>query len=371
MPDSDTRRMISTFIGPTDPLWRAVLERTAHDFYHLPEYVTLSGRHENGKPLAFYSEAGEAACLIPLLARRLPPHLDAPQAWCDLVSPYGYSAPLFTHPGDGEGVARFIGSFCAAADELGACSVLLRLHPLLKAQIGWMNPLTACVRHGQTVWIDLTHSEEEFWQETRENHRRGIRRLEQMKFSPVMDDWSLYEDFKRMYAETMVLVGAGQFYRFSEQYFATLRATLGEKLHLCCAVSLEGRPVAGGLFTTEGDVVQYHLGGSDQGYRQLSPMKLVIHFVRLWGKQRGYSIFHLGGGAGALEDSLFRFKAGFSPYRSEFLTLRMIPNERRYVAATHRAGRPVNLAADLEADYFPPYRFEWNISFREQTNHER
>jgi hypothetical protein len=100
-------------------------------------------------------------------------------------------------------------------------------------------------------------------------------------------------------------------------------------------------------------------------------MKLVIHFVRLWGKQRGYSIFHLGGGAGALEDSLFRFKAGFSPYRSEFLTLRMIPNERRYVAATHRAGRPVNLPADLEADYFPPYRFEWNISFREQTNHER
>src|ERR1035438_4024044 len=172
--DSATRQIKSTFIGPTDPRWRAFLEHTLHDVYHLPEYVTLCGRHQNDQPLAFYAEDGEGACLFPLLARRLPKHLDAPEDWCDLASPYGYAAPLFTHPTDRDGVTRFLREFYAAADELGACSVLLRLHPLLEARMGWINPLTACVRHGQTVRIDLTRSEERLWRETRENHRRGI-----------------------------------------------------------------------------------------------------------------------------------------------------------------------------------------------------
>lgn len=37
-------RLISTVIGPADPRWRSVLERTAHDYCDLPKYVTLRGR---------------------------------------------------------------------------------------------------------------------------------------------------------------------------------------------------------------------------------------------------------------------------------------------------------------------------------------
>ena len=43
-------RMRSAFIYPDDSRWRAALARTRHDVYHLPEYATLCGKHENGEP---------------------------------------------------------------------------------------------------------------------------------------------------------------------------------------------------------------------------------------------------------------------------------------------------------------------------------
>lgn len=39
---------------------------------------------------------------------------------------------------------------------------------------------------------------------------------------------------------------------------------------------------------------------------------------------------HLGGGLGAADNSLFLFKAGFSPLRHRFCTLRIVAAEDRY-----------------------------------------
>jgi hypothetical protein len=348
--------MLSIFIGPTDLRWRAILERAKHDVYHLPEYITLCGKYEDSEPLAFFAEDGEAACLIPVLLKRIPGHLDAPSAWCDLASPYGYPAPLYTHPQNSELIGVFLNAFRCAADKLCACSVFLRLHPLFGGPVGVRMPFSACLRHGETVSIDLTRPEDELWRQTRPDHRRGIRRLEELNFAPLMDDWSLYGEFARMYRQTMVRLGADEYYHFSDDYFGDLKASLGDKLHLCSVVSPEGRLAASGLYTTVDGVIEGHLAGSDPSYYRLAPTKLMQHFVGLWGKQRGCRVLHLGGGVGAQRDSLFEFKAGFSPDRHEFWTLRMIPNKRRYAALTLRAGLPLNPGADLEGEYFPPYR---------------
>jgi hypothetical protein len=345
----------STLIGPDDPRWRGVLARAAHDLYHLPEYVAVLGKHEGTQAFAFYAEDAEAACLIPLLRRRLPEQLEAPATWCDLVSPYGYPAPLYTHPEDSERAERFLNAFVAAADELGACSVFLRLHPLLSDGVRVRAALSSCCTHGETVSIDLTRTEEEMWHQTRDGHQYDIRRLGKLKFTSVMDDWSLLDKFVRMYQQTMLRTGANPYYYFSTEYFTDLKAALGDNLHLCCVLSPEGRAAAGGLFTGVGGIMQYHLSGSDAEFQRLAPTKLMLHFMRLWGKQHGYTILHLGGGVGAERDALFQFKAGFSRERHEFQTCRIIVNERRYAVLVLRAGLPLDPGGDLKADHFPPY----------------
>jgi lipid II:glycine glycyltransferase (peptidoglycan interpeptide bridge formation enzyme) len=263
---------------------------------------------------------------------------------------------LYTHPQDGKRVAALHVAFRAAADELGACSVFLRLHPLFGGPVGVGVQFSACLAQGETVSIDLTRTEEEMWRQTRENHRRDIRRLEKLNFAPVVDDWNLYGEFARMYRQTMMRLGAESSYHFSDEYFADLRTALGDKLHLCCVVSSADRVAAGGLFTSVNDIMEYHLSGSDPEYRRLAPTKLMMHFMRLWGKRGGYSVLHLGGGVGSQSDALHEFKAGFSPDRHVFRTCRMITNEGRYAALTLRAGLPLDLSADLEADFFPAYR---------------
>jgi len=46
--------MLSEFILPCNPKWKRLLSLAWHDFYHLPEYVSLSAKYDQSQPIAFY-----------------------------------------------------------------------------------------------------------------------------------------------------------------------------------------------------------------------------------------------------------------------------------------------------------------------------
>jgi sugar O-acyltransferase (sialic acid O-acetyltransferase NeuD family) len=344
----------SQFIGVKDQRWGAMLREVPHDFYHLPGYVALCGRESGAAPLAFYSDERGAKCLIPLLWQSVLANDKDPRDWSDLYSPYGYASPLFANTQDDRKPA-FLENLRTAADEIGVCSVFMRMHPLLEGCNLPPIPHSRCVEHGETVFIDLTSGVEEFWRQTRHGHRYDIRRLEKLNFVAVMDDWSLYPEFRRLYRQTMARIGANETYFFTDEYFTELKDALGDQLHLCCVLSPDSRVAASALFSTVGGIMQYHLSASAPEFQRLAPTKLMLHFARLWGKTQGCTTLHLGGGVGGSGDSLMEFKAGFSHDRKPFYTIRMIVNERRYAALILRAGLPLDPEADLQGEYFPPY----------------
>jgi hypothetical protein len=82
--------------------------------------------------------------------------------------------------------------------------------------------------------------------------------------------------------------------------------------------------------------------------------KLLYDTVRRWAKERGNRIFHFGGGVGGANDSLFSYKAGFSPRRHPFHTWRVVTDPdayRRLVAERNPTADP-----DDRTGTFPPYR---------------
>jgi lipid II:glycine glycyltransferase (peptidoglycan interpeptide bridge formation enzyme) len=116
-------------------------------------------------------------------------------------------------------------------------------------------------------------------------------------------------------------------------------------------VAKDGEVIAGGIYTQAGGVVQYHLGASATEHLQLNPVKVMFDHATRWAKRRGNQWLHLGGGVGGADDSLFHFKAGFSPLRCTFATWRLIVDRAAYE----------QLAAEGEANgehssYFPAYR---------------
>ena len=204
---------------------------------------------------------------------------------------------------------------------MGAISCFLRLHPFLGPPLESFKRAGSLVVHGQTVVIDLSRSEEELWRGMRANHRVQIRRARGRGVTVVEDEhWSRLAEFVSVYWATMRRVGAEEQYYLPVSYFEELRRRLGRSIHLLL-VEKDGEVIAGGIYTQAGGVVQYHLGASASEHLHLNPVKVMFDHATRWAKRRGDDWLHLGGGVGGADDSLFHFKAGFSPLRCTFATL--------------------------------------------------
>ena len=338
--------LTATLLGVDAPEWEAVLRTAPHDFYHLPAYVALCAAQDRGEPRAIFVSGAGRAMLLPLVIRSIE------GGGFDATSPYGYPGPIGIGTDDPAFLRAALAAAAQALREAHLVSAFIRFHPLFNP----MPPedIGTLVRHGETVGIDLTLTPEELWVQTRAGHRRDINRTLRLGYVARMDeDWSHLASFEHMYRATMTRVGAAPFFFFDDAYFDALRHALGASLHLC-VVEKDGVVAAAGLFVETRGIVQYHLSGTDDAFRDVQPTKLMLHFVRAWARDRGNHVFHLGGGVGGDDDSLLWFKTGFAPAGHSFATLRIVLDEAEYERIL--AARDPLLDPTARSGYFPLYR---------------
>jgi hypothetical protein len=331
---------------PADsPRWVAFLERAEHDFYHLPGYARLSARLDGGEARALVVSDGSRELLLPLIIRPLPGDQR------DATSPYGYPGPIVAGDADPGFQAEALQAGAHALAAEGLVSVFIRLHPLLNREVGGLEVI---VTHADGVTIDLSLSEEDARRQMRSNHRLQIDRARRAGARVVIDTDSEHDAiFRRLYRRSMSRLDADSFYRFDDRYFDELRQVLGDRLQVA-VVEIEGDPAAAGLFVEMPGITEYHLSGSDERFVHMAPTKLMIDEIRRWARARGGRWFFLGGGLGFSDDSLFRFKAGFSTLRSPLRTLRMILLPDAYERLVRaRSGEPGTADA---TGFFPAYR---------------
>lgn len=347
--------MIADVLSLDDERWREFLDRAPHDTYHLPAYVRIAADHEGAEPAALYASSGEHAVLIPMLIRCLPPELDAPSHWMDASSPYGYSGPIATTGIPLDVLRSLLRSLWDVARERGVVSAFLRLNPFRSIPTTILDEFGVVLKHGPVVYVDLSKSAKELWAETRGSHRDDIVRLGRMGYTVEIDDWTTYANFRALYNATMQRLSASEFYRFTDRYFDELRDLLGDHLHLCTVRGPDGEVAAGGLFLTADGLVSYHLSGTHEGHFRVAPSKLMLHVAMQWAKDRGASLFNLGGGFGGKSGSLHHFKAGFSRSELDFSTARLVFEPEYYdqLTDTNRRLRHVVTAPDA---FFPLYR---------------
>ena len=340
-----------------DAAWRSVLSQShQHDFHHLAGYHRLAERRGEGTALLFtYREDGFLIGL-PLLLR--PIDADDPAGPQDATSVYGYAGPIASHESIPE---RVIASFQAALrDELTrrrVVAVFSRLHPLI-AQGEILAGLGEISAAGLTVSVDLTLPPEDQWAGYSKKTRRIVRKAEEAGAVCIHDRECAYQrEWVDLYRATMRHVRAAPAYDFDAEYFELLAAELGSMLHLFVAL-LDGKVAAAGLYTICDGIVQAHLGAMDRAYARLSPTRLLDDTARRWAFEAGARVFHLGGGVGGQEDSLFRYKTGFSDRRHQFSTWRWIVDALAYRELCERRGLldsspGISAVAD---GYFPAYR---------------
>ena len=338
----------AALLDPAAPEWDEALRRTGHDMYHVPEYVVLDARLAGGTPTAFHFEQDGRHLLVPLILRDVP---DSDLR--DALSPYGYPAPVSdAEPGD----TAFWKDACRTMVEtLRAARVVtafVRLHPLLAAPLSILDDYGTVVRHGETVSVDLTISVEEMCSQTRSDHRNHINRERRNGTKVVFDDWSRLGEWVDVYHDNMRRVGAAPYYFFSREHLAALHEAVGDRMHLAVAI-VDDEVVGGNTFFEHDGIVQGYVSSTRRARNRYAD-ELLYDEVRRWSKSRGNAIFHMGGGKGGANDSLFSYKAGFSPNRHPFHTWRVVTDPaayRRLVEERNPGADPADMSGT-----FPPYR---------------
>jgi hypothetical protein len=351
-----------TLLNPADRIWSSSVNEVEHDVYHLPEYVEFAAKHEGGTPVATFAEWDDHWLLIPLILCALPGESQGDTAKnVDALSPYGYSSPL-TDVGQTSDRATISGlrrAFQACIDVLssqGVISLFSRLHPLLSLPLEALTPFERVVHHGDTVFIDLSLSDEELWKQTRHSHRQDISAAcKRGAVAYIDEEWHRFDDFFEIYQQTMKRVKAEDYYLFSKSHFLDLREALADRIHLS-VVEDAGSIVSAGIVTEVGGIVETHYAGTRDTFLKWSPNKMRIDFLRAWAKARGNRFLHLGGGVGGRRDSLFEFKLGFSPSLAAFHTARAVLNARAYQDAVGRWEANHGVRADDINGFFPSYR---------------
>jgi hypothetical protein len=333
-------------ISYDDPLWSDALLSSVHDVYHTPGWIAASKHCDDGQPMAVYVEAEGHKALFPFLRRELPDGL-----W-DATSAYGYGGPVFSRNHSPDWVASALDLAIDKLKDEGCVSWFVRLHPILNAS--WQSNHGVVVDHGPTVSVDLSKSAEHHWRETMSGHRGDINKATKAGVTVhAGTSPSSLDAFVRIYHETMTALGASGYYFFKDEYFQDLVDLLGEDLLLMMAME-GGEYIGGSMFTLSrsSQIMQYHLSGTASAYRHRQPSKVILHAAREWGREHGFSRLHLGGGVGAQEDALFKFKRGFSPDTHLFQSHRIVVNSDQYARLCQERGAG---QSDLSG-FFPAYR---------------
>ncbi len=348
-------------LAPGDARWDAALASAPHDFYALPGFVALCGRQNNGRPVAVLAERGSHRLLIPLLLRPVPElGLSDTSDRLDAASPYGYPGVVVSPDGleDDRFLDDALDAVLVALGQAGVVSVFLRLHPLISGAADALRRHGIVVDHGQTVSIDLRQDEDAILAGMRRSYAKHLRKLDRMGFRTEVDEACRPETidvFVDVYTETMDRVGAARSYYVDTAYVRNLQEAVGGQL----AISLvrNGDEVAvAGIFTTVNGIVQDYLGGTRTAYLSQAPARQEIWEVTRWARERGHHRYHLGGGVGGQEDSLFAFKAGFSPDRHLFQTARLIVDPEAARELTDGWSRQSGIPAAGPDAFFPAWR---------------
>ena len=116
------------------------------------------------------------------------------------------------------------------------------------------------------------------------------------------------------------------------------------------AALLDGELIASALCLATRPWLHYHLSATSERARTTGASNLVLFEAAKWAQARSFSCFHLGGGLGGRQDSLYEFKRRFDPAGSR---------EAAIGKAVHDPERYADLAGDASADaigFFPAYR---------------
>lgn len=328
--------------------WNARLAGMPHDVYHTLGYHALAEQMGEGIARLFaYREDGRCFA-FPFLLRPIP----GDDSRFDITSVYGYPGPVAS-PGAPPGfLLRASTALRQSWVDARIVCAFTRFNPLLgndRLMPEW-DAGSFVVQPGHSVSMDLRLTREEHQAHYPKTARQEIGSARRRGLITTEDpDWSHAGAFVDLYNGAMRARSAPPSYLLPPNWVQSIRHHLNGRIHLFCT-RLEAHIVAAICVLEHHGVFHAHLTGADPAFAAASPLKLLLDDVGQWCRDRGASTFHLGGGVGGKQDSLFEFKRRLSSRQHRFAFGGWIVDQHHFDALNGNAAPP------LGQGFFPPYR---------------
>ena len=351
--------MLSTFTVDELTKWNAIVkEYERYDVYYLANYTKAFKVHGDGEPILFHYEDRNVKAINVTMKRdiahdkkfknKLPTN-----TFYDLATPYGYGGLLIEGSKTTttlHALAAEYNSFCARE---GIVSEFVRFHPVLRNAED-AKSLYDVLELGKTITVPLT-SPHDIWNSLSSNKKRWVKKAREAGVEVYLGrEPALFEEFKRMYEQTMTKNNAQDYYFFREAFYQSVLQELRDHSLIFYAV-YKNRKVAMVLALYGNGQIHHHLSASNQAFHHLAPTNLLMYEIAQWGSENGFESFHMGGGVGSKEDSLYQFKQGFNKNsKTHFSIGKKIFNEEVYNRLVEM--RKIEEGFDESALFFPLYR---------------
>lgn len=197
---------------------------------------------------------------------------------------------------------------------------------------------------GEIVFVKLDRNYADIFAGYRKQLRYELRQAHTFTFEQSSDVKTFFE----IYSQNMKRVHAHDDYFFELSYLTSLCSIDGVQLRIACD---EKGPVAGAVIISHNNRLFYHLGATTDRALEGSPMKYLLNdIINEYAGGPALEMI-LGGGLGGKNDSLLRFKRGFSKDTYDVNALRIVLDIHKYSLLTKSAE-----AKNLHLGYFPAYR---------------
>lgn len=329
--------------------------------YYLYEYCRAFELHGDGSPLLIkYSDPSsnlEGICVLMLRDVASDPFFAdkiEPNKFFDAVTPYGYGGFVFNEAVSPSQQAIIGNELREFLEEKGVVSVFFRFTPVL-GNADLSRNIVNVIDLGHTIAMELD-SEDKIWENISSKNRNMIRKAEKNGVEIHHGKGAeLIEEFIPLYNATMAKDNAHEYYYFKDPFYASIVSDLKDNYEIFYAL-YKNKIISIAIMLFNGSQMEYHLSGSLSEYRNLAAGNLLLYKAALWGHSQGFKTFHLGGGVGSGEDSLFKFKAAFnrnSDYR--FSIGKLIVDQKKYdMLVKLRKDKDPNF--NPSSSFFPLYR---------------
>jgi hypothetical protein len=326
--------------------WSEILSRSLfYDFYHTKSYNVLEN---DGESLLFVASIENNFIAYPLILRKIPN-----TNYFDCTSVYGYCGPIsnLQYLEISEALKLYFkDSLMEYFEQNNIVSCFSRLHPVFENE-NILDNFGKTIGLNKTIAINLTIPIEEQRRKYRKSNKYEINKLKKENYVvEIAKAPQEIDAFVDIYTETMERVKATENYFFDKDYFHSFlnNPCFASKLFLA---KKEGEVIAGAIFTITNKIMQYHLAGTKLEYIRKTPMKLILDEARLLGNELNLDYLHLGGGVGGSDDdSLYKFKAGFSDLNFSYKVWQFISNQEVYDQLVEQKNKNTN------SSFFPLYR---------------